>query len=240
MQDDRYLHRKASLNETPISTGRLSAWLGRSRKIGLILALANLPASLRANPFSSIVVYGDSLSDNGNIYNASGNTYPASPPYYNGRLSNGPVTVEQMAATWGVPLYGFAYGGATTGIGNASDGGTTTSLGSLGLPGMQRELAGTQGSLGSLVDFNTSLFVVWGGPNDFLSAFEQNTLSQQTVDKAVSDPAVVRRAYGADVLSGCLTVGAQHGPFASVGKRDYASVMAAPPRRWRKAGFSSD
>ncbi len=146
-----------------------------------------MPPSLLANPFTSIVVYGDSLSDNGNIYAASGNTYPASPPYYNGRLSNGPVTVEQMATTWGVPLYDFAYGGATTGIGNASDGGAPTSLGSLGLPGMQSELASTQGLLGSLVDFNTSLFVVWGGPNDFFSALAQNTLSPQTVDRAVSD-----------------------------------------------------
>lgn len=185
--DDRSLPCNANPTDPPTSAGGLSASLRLSLKIGLILALASLPAGLRADPFSSIVVYGDSLSDNGNLFAASGQTLPPSPPYDNGRFSNGPVTVEQMAAAWGVPLHDFAFGGATTGLGNLADQGTPASLGGFGLPGMQTELAATQASLGSLVDLNTALFVVWGGPNDFLGALALHTLSQQTVDKAVSD-----------------------------------------------------
>lgn len=170
MNDNPYLQRNASATETPSPTGGRSASLRFCLRIGLILALLSLPASLLANPFSSIVVYGDSLSDNGNLFAATG--YPPS-PYYNGRFSNGPVTVEQMATAFGVPLYDFAYGGATTGIGNLADNGTTTSLGGLGLPGMQTELASTQGSLSSLVNLNSALFVVWGGPNDFFRLFSR-------------------------------------------------------------------
>lgn len=52
--------------------------------------------------FEGIVVFGDSLSDTGNFYYISGDTYPVSPPYYNGRFSNGPVWIETLAPLLGV------------------------------------------------------------------------------------------------------------------------------------------
>jgi phospholipase/lecithinase/hemolysin len=121
-----------------------------------------------ASPFSSVFVYGDSLSDTGNIYAASGGTIPLSPPYYNGRFSNGPLAVEYLAAALHAPLTSFAWGGATTGIGNSGDGGTQTSFGSFGLPGMETQVAGSLSSIPSFL-VPTSLFVVWGGPDDFIS-----------------------------------------------------------------------
>jgi phospholipase/lecithinase/hemolysin len=117
----------------------------------------------QADSFSSVIVYGDSLSDNGNLFAVSG--FPP-PPYYQGRLSNGPVAVEQLASQLGVPLHDFAYAGATTGIGNYSDGGTQTSAGLFGLPGMKVELASSASLLATPI-VPTSLFVVWGGANDF-------------------------------------------------------------------------
>ena len=125
-----------------------------------------IPSIAFADTFSSVIVYGDSLSDNGNLYAAI--HYPPSPPYYMGRFSNGPVAVEQLAATLGVPLYDFAFGGATSGIGNYVDGGTQTSFGAYGLPGMQVELAISAPLLASPL-VPSSLFVVWGGTNDFLT-----------------------------------------------------------------------
>jgi cholinesterase len=119
-----------------------------------------------ANPFPAVIVYGDSLSDNGNLFAATipftGGTPP--PPYYMGRFSNGPVAVEQLASLLGTPLIDHAFGGATTGFGNQADGGTQTSLGPLGIPGMLAELAGFPPPA-SLTP--TALFVVWGGANDF-------------------------------------------------------------------------
>ena len=127
--------------------------------------LATMTSLASASSFPAVVVYGDSLSDNGNLYSAIG--YPPS-PYYQGRFSNGPVAVEQLAAMWGVPLYDFAYGGATTGVGNFVDNGTQTTPGMVGLPGMQVELAASAPLLTPPLT-SSALFVVWGGANDFFS-----------------------------------------------------------------------
>ena len=130
-----------------------------------IVLMTALLASAAA--FSNVFVYGDSLSDLGNIYFVSGHTIPPSPPYYMGRFSNGPVTVEYLANSLHSPLTSFAWGGATTGIGDSGDGGTQTSPGSPGLPGM---LLQVQGSLSSVApSAPTSLFIVWGGPDDFIT-----------------------------------------------------------------------
>src|SRR5206468_2380109 len=50
------------------------------------------------------------------------------------------------------------------GIGNQTDGGTASALGAFGLPGMQAELA--LGVVPSAL-IPSSLFVVWGGANDY-------------------------------------------------------------------------
>jgi len=123
-----------------------------------------MTSSAFADSFSSVVVYGDSLSDNGNLFSLIG--YPP-PPYYNGRFSNGPVAAEQLATKLGAPLFDFAVGGATSGVGNYIDGGTQTSPGAFGLPGMQGELAESAPLLASPLT-SSSLFLVWGGANDFL------------------------------------------------------------------------
>jgi cholinesterase len=130
-----------------------------------MMAIA-VPSTAFGSSFSSVIVFGDSLSDNGNLYGAIG--YPPSPPYYMGRFSNGPVAVEQLAATLGVPLIDFAIGGATSGVGNYVDDGTQTTPGFLTLPGMLGELAYADTVLPPSL-FPSSLFVVWGGANDFLS-----------------------------------------------------------------------
>jgi phospholipase/lecithinase/hemolysin len=130
------------------------------------VALTATTSIAHAASFSSVIVYGDSLSDNGNLYSYI--AYPPSPPYYNGRFSNGPVAVEQLATMLGVPLHDFAVGGATSGVGNYVDNGTQTSTGIYGLPGMQSELASTSPFLSAL-GVSSSLVVVWGGANDFLT-----------------------------------------------------------------------
>jgi phospholipase/lecithinase/hemolysin len=79
-------------------------------------------SAANAANFSAEYVFGDSLSDVGNVYLATGGTEPAS-PYVNGQFSNGPVWVQDLAAKLGLPaltpsLAGgsdYAFGGATTG-----------------------------------------------------------------------------------------------------------------------------
>lgn len=85
----------------------------RSRVSAVCLAvLLFVPALAPASPFSRLIVFGDSMSDNGNVAAATG-FYPPAP--YANRFSNGPVAVEYMASALGLPLIDFAYGGATTG-----------------------------------------------------------------------------------------------------------------------------
>ena len=146
-----------------------------------VLVVLLLPALAFAGPITSVVVYGDSLSDNGNLYAATGQP-PA--PYYNGRFSNGPVTVEYLANSLGVPLHDFAWAGATTGIGNVGDNGNTTTPGSVPLPGMLVEYNSTKALVPGLAG---ALFVVWGGPNDFSAPSPLDTTVQQQIARSVGD-----------------------------------------------------
>jgi phospholipase/lecithinase/hemolysin len=47
---------------------------------------------------SAMVVFGDDKSDNGNTFNQY--LFPVSPPYWNGRFSNGPVWSEYLASAF--------------------------------------------------------------------------------------------------------------------------------------------
>ena len=82
------------------------------------LALALAGGLLCAGPgaaasFTSFWSLGDSLSDPGNLYAATGGTTPQSPPYFEGRFSNGPVWAEHVAdrfAAKGLDSGNVAYG----------------------------------------------------------------------------------------------------------------------------------
>lgn len=146
-----------------------------------VVVAISMPAALEADSVSSVVVFGDSLSDNGNLYAATGQ--PAA-PYFDGRRSNGPVAVEQLANSLGVPLFDYAWIGATSGIGNYADQGTTTSLGTHKLPGM---LSVFDTSKAPVQAHLSGLFVVWGGANDFLAPSPLDTTPQQIIVRGVGD-----------------------------------------------------
>lgn len=68
-----------------------------------------------------IVIFGDSLSDNGNLYTVSSAAHkvislvpivPMNPPYFNGRFSNGIVWNEIVSQAMNMELANYAYGGA--------------------------------------------------------------------------------------------------------------------------------
>jgi len=167
-------------------------------------AISAVGASLSfASSISSVVVYGDSLSDNGNLYKLVG--LPG-PPYDQGRLSNGPVAVEQLASKLGAPLVDFAVAGATTGLGNEADFGTPTSLGLVSLPGMLAEY-GSAASLAAIPAYKSGLFIVWGGPNDFLSPSPLDTTPTEIVNRAVSDLVTIVNGLKAQGVTNILVPG---------------------------------
>jgi len=128
----------------------------------VVLALATLGTSLQAGDITGIVAFGDSLSDVGNTYLASG--IPPSPPYYQGHYSNGPIWLEYLANSLGVaaPTASLA-GGTDYAWGHAETG---NGLSYEGTPNI-----GTQIStyLASNTLSSTQLITIWGGANDFLN-----------------------------------------------------------------------
>lgn len=144
-------------------------------------------------------VYGDSVSDNGNLFAL---TCQPGPPYVGGRASNGPVAVEDLAAMLGSPLLDYALGGATTGIGNHLDpGGSATTVGTFNLPGMTTLFTSSIPAVTPLA--STALFVVFGGSNDFLSPSPQdNGNPLATANRAVANLVAI--------VDGLEAIGAKH------------------------------
>lgn len=85
-------------------------------RILLFLFISCLSLQSFAIP-KKIVFFGDSLSDNGNLYRISLHIIPKSPPYYQGRFSNGPVWSELVSQHLYKKFYmgmqNYAVGGAT-------------------------------------------------------------------------------------------------------------------------------
>jgi phospholipase/lecithinase/hemolysin len=126
---------------------------------------------------SQIVVFGDSLSDTGNVkaaFRTALNIQLPDAPYVNGRFSNGPVAVEVMAQRLNVPLTSLAYGGALTGTNNR-----ITTAGVLTGTGTQSQITGYITAQNNSLDAN-ALYVVWAGGNDFFSAPSAATVQTAT------------------------------------------------------------
>jgi phospholipase/lecithinase/hemolysin len=88
---------------------------------GLLISVTVSICSAAAGPFSNMVVFGDSLSDVGNLQAEYFINTPG-PYYWNGRFSNGPVYAETVMTGLGLPALNhssaggtdYAYGGAKT------------------------------------------------------------------------------------------------------------------------------
>ncbi|ACC83622.1 SGNH/GDSL hydrolase family protein [Nostoc punctiforme] len=120
------------------------------------------PIKVLAKDYDNIYVFGDSLSDIGNVFNATNGIIPPSPTYYDGHFSNGPNWVDYLASDLGLTSNlknNFAFGGATTGIEN---------IGLATLPGLQQQINNFVAA--ETADPN-ALYIIWAGTNDYLSYF---------------------------------------------------------------------
>ncbi|HEY9748305.1 MAG TPA: SGNH/GDSL hydrolase family protein [Allocoleopsis sp.] len=151
------------------------------------LTLFSQPSTAATLSFNQVYFFGDSLSDPGNAYTASGGLVPPSPPYAQ-RVSNGQVWAEYLSTQLGLspvpitqasaqnpPLQGsnFAFAGATSGTANTIF---------LAFPALQRQIE-------QFIDLQlpanpNALFVLWAGANDYLptqSAFQPFTNPKPSV-----------------------------------------------------------
>jgi phospholipase/lecithinase/hemolysin len=129
-----------------------------------------------AGPYSEIIFFGDSLTDNGNLY-ASLKVIPKSPPYYEGRFSNGPTWAEYLTDDFNRQFQtegiNDAVGGATAIFHNPAKG---------ALPYILKEEVTKY--LDHHVPKSDSLFVIWIGGNDYLDEKREDgvQLATEVVD----------------------------------------------------------
>jgi len=146
---------------------------------------------------SKLVVFGDSLTDNGNLYHITGNALPPSPAYFEGRFTNGKVWVESLADLMGImpplPRYAatadgtnYAVAGATSGDSEVTSWtpkltGIPTQLPS---PGVRRQVndfvADLQGGLHADLCPNSPI-IIWSGTVDFIVLGKAN-LYKETLE----------------------------------------------------------
>lgn len=122
-----------------------------------IVGISELPGCAATQHFDQIFVFGDSLSDVGNAYKSTPGNFPPSPPYFQGRYSNGPVWVEYLALKLKLTANtntNFAFAGATT------NGATGTPQ---GLLSQVKSFTATHAT----ADPN-ALYIIWAGTNDYL------------------------------------------------------------------------
>ncbi|WP_392534432.1 SGNH/GDSL hydrolase family protein [Nostoc sp. C117] len=134
---------------------------------GFFLLSLMFPLKVLAQNYDDIYVFGDSLSDTGNVFNLTNESVPPKPTYFNGRFSNGPIWLEYLASDLGLtfnPNNNFAFGGATTG---------TDNLGLSFLPGLKQEINEFT-TINNSADPN-ALYIIWAGTNDGLEYFFNKT-----------------------------------------------------------------
>jgi phospholipase/lecithinase/hemolysin len=180
---------------------------GSSRTRQRIAIGAVVLASVLLSPLSAwasqIIVFGDSLSDTGNAYRATGGLFPPT-PYNAGRFSNGPVWVERLAPMLSAPIplpssqggTNYAYAGATTG---ATPLGTqlgtpagfsplTTPAGQFiaNVPALPAQVASYIASLKGAMPAPGTLATIWAGANDFFDGQRDPTVPAKNIANAVS------------------------------------------------------
>nr|WP_294556093.1 SGNH/GDSL hydrolase family protein [uncultured Rhodopila sp.] len=126
-------------------------------------ACAVLLSPVTAHAYSALYVFGDSLSDAGNVYLATGGAEPGA-PYANGQFSNGPTWVQDLSQNLGLgaerpSLAGgndYAFGGATTGYAASNN---------PAVPSLLQQINMFNSVHGSSAP-STALYSVWIGAND--------------------------------------------------------------------------
>ena len=136
---------------------------------GFVLVAASLAAHAAPAqaPFTSFNIFGDSLSDTGNVFLATGGAQPpASQPYVGGAFSNGPLWTDLLAVSLGQPGGGTAslMGGTNYAwAGARASGGSTPST-------LVQTANVAAGFWGGVAADPTGLYVLLAGGNDMRDA----------------------------------------------------------------------
>ena len=206
---DDLRNRFAASTTAPIDAGMLSqpstlSFIGEDVAAAVASAKPIAPTvAAPGAPYTAMYVFGDSLTDTGNVSLATFGLLPVSPPYADRSFSNGPVWAQDLAQSLGLPplqpsLAGgtdFAYGGAETGQT------PTHTLNPTDLPSQFSQFLTQVPSPQA-----GALYAIWIGSNDVLDIANNSSLTpeQQQADVA----AAVNNEVS--VISGLAAHGAQN------------------------------
>lgn len=151
-----------------------------------------------ATPIDKVIVFGDSLSDSGNMYGLTKKVkriipfiplIPKSPPYYDGRFTNGKVWVEDVAERMNVELENHAYGGAWA----------ESVFYSLLLVPFGLELQVSMYLVGARADTHKDnhLYIIWAGGNDYVNGRYDYEFATSNVVSSIKEQLSTLIYYGA-------------------------------------------
>lgn len=153
------------------------------RLLAIVSALffSGMVASAPVTNLHNIVVFGDSLSDNGNLYEAMNHQLPQSPPYFEGRFSNGPVWIEHLVSSYfpknpNTHLKNYAYAGSAVSLDESDDEVLFTLRRQVNLYlSAQQDKASAE-----------DLYVIWIGANNYLTVNPENQ-SDEELNQVAAD-----------------------------------------------------
>ncbi len=135
----------------------------------LLILITSVFFSFAAHAFKTdkIIIFGDSLSDNGNLYSLTLHLIPKSSVYYKGHFTNGRVWAEELAVNLNLnpddinQFVDYAYGGAWAEPFYDSH--------SLVVPGLGSQLSKYIKYAKNDRHIADHLFIIWCGGNDYLA-----------------------------------------------------------------------
>jgi outer membrane lipase/esterase len=187
----------------------------------LLCILLLAPLSLTAAPFSKLVVFGDSLSDSGNLAIVPGYNFLNATPYQHG-FNNGAPAVVHLAKFLNLPLAPSLFlSGSVLGNNFAVAGARAAGDGRTGIDLNNQVAAFLDSQKGNVP--NDALYIIFIGGNDIRDLRDQpnEKLAHDLLDKAT------RNLHNA--MSQLLDAGASH--FLVVNSPDIGKI----PETWIKA-----
>jgi phospholipase/lecithinase/hemolysin len=138
--------------------------------------------------FDQVYIFGDSLSDTGNLSTFSGGQLPPPPPLYApGRLSNGDVWVDYLTDDLGLDLNPFSTGFDADDSVNFSIGGALSNDSNEvpGVPGLEQQVDAFESFAGNPSPgqaLDDDLFFLWIGANDYFSFIQDNPATPNVIE----------------------------------------------------------
>ena len=194
-------------SRAPLAGGRVRRramrQLIRDVAAGAFACLCLALSPVAAHAYSAFYVFGDSLSDVGNVYAATGGAEPAS-PYSNGQFSNGPIWAQDLSNSLGLgALKPSLTGGTDYAFGSATTSNPSTE--STAVPTLTQQLGMFLAAVGGIAP-SSALYSVWIGGNDLLNILDSGTTGPAALTEAQAAAQSAATDIGTLVTQGARNV----------------------------------